>query len=177
MIVACDTREQKGAHVERQLQALGAQTVRTKLYVGDYARLDDMTLCIDRKKDLNEVESNLVHQHERFRAECIRAKENGIRLVVVVEHGHGVETLEDVRAWENPRLKRWEYVRGAHEHGKLTGVRIQPHPPASGPRIAAIMETMAARYGVEWAFCEKCRTGNTIMQMLCKPADAKGERL
>lgn len=73
-----------------------------KLYCGDYQSLDNAKLCIDRKKDLQELCGNVCQQHERFKAELIRAREAGIQLplqiVALPYHLHlagVVERLED----------------------------------------------------------------------------------
>ena len=39
--------------------------------------------------------NNVTHQH-RFREELVRAKEHGIKLIILVEHGAEIQTMEDV---------------------------------------------------------------------------------
>ncbi|MEG2274176.1 MAG: hypothetical protein RSC44_02485, partial [Clostridia bacterium] len=83
MIIQCDTRQQDSKHIlkEQYFASVGIKCVRSKLFVGDYTRLDNQTICVDSKQDLVEVAGNICgKQHERFRAECIKAKENGIQL-------------------------------------------------------------------------------------------------
>jgi hypothetical protein len=109
--------------------------------------LDNQTVCIDRKQDLQELAGNLCQQHERFRAEMVRAQDVGIRLIFLIEHSATIKSLDDVRNWVNPRLKT--------------------SPKAiTGARMAAIMETMAQKYGVEWRFCDKKSTGRLICEIL-----------
>ena len=81
MIVLEDTRNKpdKNAHIRQQLEDLGYKVERTKLWIGDYTFPTNQSICIDTKKDMNEIEGNLIHDHERFKAECIRAKEAGIK--------------------------------------------------------------------------------------------------
>ena len=145
-VVMVDTREQKN-HVTDYLNKHGISNVRSKLIVGDYTLVNDQSLCIDRKHNLQEVCGNLCQQHERFRAEIMRAKDVGIRLVFLVEHGSGVMMLEDVQAWENPRLKTSPYA--------LSGVGLYRR-----------MLTIQNKYGVEWRFCDKRSTGRIICEML-----------
>jgi ERCC4-type nuclease len=145
--VQVDSREQKWAHVDAYFKAHNIAIVPNKMFVGDYTRLDNQTVCIDRKKDLQEVAGNLCQQHERFRAECIRAQAVGIRLIFLVEHSTMIKSIDDVREWNNPRL------------------RTSPKA-ITGARMAAIMETMADKYGVEWRFCCKRDTGKMICELL-----------
>lgn len=145
-VVMVDTREQKN-HVAAYLAAHGIQFVRSKLFVGDYARLDDQTLCVDRKQNLSEVCGNLCQQHVRFRSELDRARKAGIKLVFLVEHGRGVRGLEDVREWKNPRLE------------------VSPYA-LDGPGLYRRMVTVREKYGVEWIFCDKRSTGKKICELL-----------
>ena len=52
-----DTRQKKGKdeHVLEYFKEQGINVVRSKLYVGDYALLHDMTISIDRKMDMLEI--------------------------------------------------------------------------------------------------------------------------
>ena len=113
MQVQVDTREhaKEWERIKGQFDALGVQYFRSKMYVGDYQSLDNPRLVIDRKKDLQEICGNVSSkQHERFKAELLRAKEQGIKLVILCEHGADIKTLEDVFFWKNPRKYqiRWK---------------------------------------------------------------------
>lgn len=121
--------------------------IRSKLYVGDYQRIDNGLLVVDRKQNLAEIAGNLTQQHERFRAELERAKKAGIRVVVLCEHGGQIRSVDDVAAWKNPRLRE--------SPGALTG-----------ERMAKIMRTMSERYSVEWRFCDKRQTAKKILEIL-----------
>ena len=153
MVIQCDSREQRWANVRNYLDANGIKWTRSKVVVGDYIRMDNAMLSVDRKRDLQEVAQNLTQQHERFRRECVKAQDLGIRLIVLIEHGRGINNLDDVRAWVNPRLE------------------VSPYA-VTGSRLAATMETMARKYGVEWRFCQKQDTGKVIVQIL-QDADAQ----
>lgn len=144
--IIVDTREQKYSHVTAAFDRLGVPWVRSKLLTGDYTRIDTMTTCVDRKKDLIEVCSNLCQQQERFRRELMRAKETGIRLIILVESMH-VKTLEDVKAWVNPRLKTSPYS-------------------LSGEALYKRMRTIAESYSVEWQFCAHQSAGRRILELL-----------
>lgn len=84
MQIQVDTREHKKEweRVQKQFDQMeGIQYFRSKLYVGDYQSLDNPRLVIDRKKDLQELCGNVAQQHERFKAELIRAMQAGIQVV------------------------------------------------------------------------------------------------
>ena len=158
MTVIVDTREHPQA-IKRILQYFedqGIQVVRSKLYVGDYQEISNGLLVVDRKQNLVELAGNLTQGHKRFKDELERAKQAKIRLVVLCEHGGQIRSLEDVAAWQNPRLKE--------------------SPNAiTGERMARIMETMTDRYGVEWMFCDKRQTGRRILEILKGGQDAEEE--
>ena len=154
--VQIDTREHAHAihRILKTFDEAGVQHISSKLYVGDYQRLDNGLLVVDRKQNLAEIAGNLTQQHERFRAELERAKQAKIRLVMLCEHGGQIRSIEDVAAWKNPRLKE--------SPGALTG-----------ERMAKIMQTMTERYGVEWRFCDKRQTGKRILEILQEGVDGK----
>lgn len=170
MIFIHDTRDKPGKHdnVDSFLLAQGHKIVRSKLFVGDISLLDNQSVCIDLKQGLNEVESNLTHQHERFRAECIRAQENGIRLIVLVQE-KGIQALDDVATWRNPRRTRWDKISQEHAFGRKLHIEISKKPPLSGETMAKQMRAMNERYQVEWAFCAKEETGRKICALLGVP--------
>lgn len=149
MQIQIDTREHASERdrIEAQLDAVGVQHFRSKLYVGDYMSLDNPRKVIDRKKDLGELCNNVTQQHERFRAELVRAKENGIQVIILCEHGGNIRQLEDVFFWENPR-------------------RRHSQKATSGAQLFRSLCTMRDRYGVQFAFCDKRQTGREIVRLL-----------
>lgn len=149
MTIQIDTREHKFelARIQRQIEREGVSTFLSKLDVGDYMSIDNPTLCIDRKKDLQELCGNVTQQHERFRRELIRAIDHGIHLIILIEHGADIQNLEDVYFWENPR-------------------REKSPKATSGEQLYKSLVTMQERYGVEFAFCDKRHTGQTIIKLL-----------
>ena len=148
MIIFEDTRNkpEKNKHIREQLEALGYKVERTKIYCGDYTFPTNQSICVDTKKDMHEVESNLIHDHERFKNECIRAKDAGIKLVVLIQDPK-IKQLSDVFAWYNIR-KKWS------------------PKAASGKQLAKMMYTMADKYGVHWRFTTAENCGKTIVGLL-----------
>lgn len=149
MNIQIDTREKERAirKIVETFNNLGVGYFSSKLYVGDYMSLDNPKLIIDRKQNLLEVSNNVCQDHERFRAELKRASDAGIHLIILVEHGESIKTLEDVIFWENPRSKM--------------------SPKAmNGERLYKVLNTIERKYGCEFLFCDKENTGNEIVRLL-----------
>lgn len=149
MIVQIDTREKEHA-IEKILETFNNNNIKyvsSKMYVGDYQNLQDGSVVVDRKQNLSEICSNVCQQHERFKAELVRAQEAGIKIYILCEHGKGITTLDDVKTWINPRLKK--------------------SPKAlTGEKLYKIMKTQEERYGVKYLFCDKEETGKKIIELL-----------
>lgn len=152
MTIWCDSREKPRA-ITKILDEFDRQGVKwfvSKLPVADYMNMDNPRLVIDRKQNLNELCNNVVQEHKRFAAELSKAKEMGIHVVVLCEHGKNIKSLNDVINWQNPRLK-------------------QSPMAVSGERLFRILSTMQnnkERYDVEFLFCEKSETGKRIIEIL-----------
>lgn len=142
-IIIEDTRNQIKKHELKHKfwDKIGQKYIRTKLYVGDYSRLDNQTICIDTKKDLLEVASNICGKsHERFRNELIRATECGIKLIILIETSWTRETA-------------WGWT------SKYTKVK--------GSTLMKAMISMEKKYGVEFVFCPKQQSAQKIIELLC----------
>ena len=149
MTIQVDSREKARAikKVLADFEKQGVNHFTSKLYVGDYMSLDNPRLIVDRKQNLLEVATNLVQQRERFIAEIKRANAAGIKLIFLVEHGYGIETLEDVAKWENPRLKESKFA-------------------ISGERLYKMISMLCANHNIEFLFCDKNQTGEKIIELL-----------
>lgn len=143
MIIVEDTRNQLGKHkqLNADLRQMGYEVIRNKLYVGDYARLDNQTVCIDTKKNWRELASNICGtQHERFRWECVRAQNAQISLIILVEEEIPVEI------WKSRPQAGKKVIQGTI--------------------LAKAMQTMTERYGVEFRHCKKTETAKKIVEIL-----------
>lgn len=109
--------------------------------------LDNPRVVVDRKQNLTEVCANVCQDHDRFRAELLRAQEQGIKVYVLTEHGNGVESLEDVIWWMNPRLK------------------VSPKA-ITGEKLYRILQTLERKYECKFVFCTKEQTGAKILELL-----------
>lgn len=173
MIILADTRQQDGKHKakEKWFSDHEIEVRRTKLYVADYTLPADQSVCIDTKKDIQELVSDICgKQHERFRSELLRAKEAGIKLIILVENdyecvyskngklieNHTINELKDLHKWVNPRL--WIFQRGKQKYPNATkGITLQK----------ACM-TMEKKYGCEFQFCSSSEAGSKIVELLTK---------
>ncbi len=167
MTIIEDTRQQADKHkIENaQLEKLGVKLLRNKLPVGDYANIKDLSVIIDSKKDLQECVGNICgKEHGRFRRECQLAQEHGIKLIILVEHGWGIKSIEDVALWRNPRIDTFERkIRSMQRKGISTaGMR----PPTSGETLSKAMRTMQDKYGVDFLFCSRGDAGKKIVELL-----------
>lgn len=167
-----DTRNpvEKHKNVHEWADREGVTIIRTKLLVGDYTLPTDQSVCVDTKSGMQEVYSNVVQEHERFRRELELAMQAGVKLIVLVEESD-IEELSGVVHWKNPRRERWFRVNAAHKAGKLKNVKQAKTPPLSSDRLFQMMQTMAERYGCEWRFCGKDRTGAVIWELLNQTGD------
>ena len=164
MQIQVDSREHKAEweRIQKQFDDMGIKYFRSKMYVGDYQSLDNPRLVIDRKKNLQELCGNVCQQHERFKAELIRALQQNIKIVILVEHGEDVKTLEDVWFWENPRKHeiRWRMVNGKRVR------TVQSEKAVDGSQLYRSLKTIKDRYNVDFVFCAKEQTGQKIVEIL-----------
>ena len=164
MNIQVDSREHESEwkRISKQFDDLGVKYFRSKLYVGDYQSLDNPRLVIDRKKDLQELCGNVCQQHERFKAELIRAMQNGIKIVILCEHGEDIHTMEDVYFWQNPRKyqMRWKTVNGKRIKEVISAKAVD------GCQLYKSLCTIRDRYNVDFVFCQKHETGQKIIEIL-----------
>lgn len=176
MIIQVDSREKtdKIKKIVEEFDRRGIQHPRSKLIVGDYMNYDNPRVIVDRKRNLSEVCINLTQksEHDRFQREAKRAQELGIELIVLVEDGTKIKSLEDVKSWINPRRRIYckkygiplggDVEREIAEFVRHGGVK----PPVPGPQLAKTMQTMSEKYGIRWEFCCKNDTGKRIIELL-----------
>lgn len=152
MTILVDSREKPRAitKIIDTFDERGVKWIVNKLPVADYMSLDNPKITVDRKQNLNELCNNVCQDHKRFAAELMLAKELGIHIVVLVEHGNGINCLADVLDWVNPRLKESPMA-------------------VSGERLFKILSTMQCNtnlYDCEFQFCDKSETGQRIIEIL-----------
>lgn len=198
MVLIEDKAQQNGKHRIKHIwwERNGVLWERYPLPVGDYIIANEQVLdvivrkqkrgtdvkkmdflgtyqvCVDTKKDMQEIVGNICgQQHARFRDECILAQNNGIKLYVLIENEDGIQRIEDIFRWHNPRLDI--YVRdeskmyGYYRNGMPKYGRKKKYPNATtGHTLAKAMMTMRGKYGVEFLFCRPEESGKRILSIL-----------
>lgn len=168
MNIQVDSREHESEwnRISKQFDELGVKYFRSKLYVGDYQSMDNTRLVVDRKKDLQELYGNICAQHERFKRELLKAMEQGIKIVILCEHGEDVKSLEDVYFFYQPPRKRWRVVK-KEVNGKEVKVRESyMQKEINGKSMYKSFCTIRDRYNVDFVFCTKEETGRKIVEIL-----------
>lgn len=145
-----DTRQQKDQHEIKHnyFSDNGIDLIRCKLPFGDYAL--PPRVAVDTKKGLSEIANNICgarDEHQRFKRECILARDAGCKLVFLIENDEGISDINQVHLWKNPRT---------------------PFNPkcVQGDRLEKAMKTMSERYGCVFLFCSFSDTGRMIMEIL-----------
>lgn len=154
MTIIEDTRQQRGKHDLKAayFEQAGVKVIRSKLPVGDYALLNDLSVIVDTKKSIQEIIGNVTKDHARFVRECDFAEENGIMLYILIEDNK-VTCIEDLYGWYNFRLK------------------FSPQA-TRGSTLAKILHGIEVRHGVSFQFCKKEDAGKRILELLGGPPDA-----
>ena len=149
MIIQIDSRE-KAHIIEKIIRYFDDQRIKhisSKLVVGDYMNMDNSKLVVDRKHNLSELANNLTNDSGRFMREVRLAKELGIHLVVLCEHGGWCKSIRDVKDWHNPM------------QGKIPFA-------ISGKELMERIYKVHIAYGVDFLFCDKRCTGRRNLEIL-----------
>lgn len=145
MKIIVDTREKPQAihNILAYFERHGIETERAALKTGDYMMDGQPDLIIDRKQNLGELAHNLLSpDRARFYREVRRARAEGIRLIILCEHGPDIKTFSDVKTW-------------VPKYGK-----------ANGKALAGAIFRLEIGYGVPVLYCSKQSTGKRIVQIL-----------
>ena len=156
MILLCDTRQQAGKHrnIEAYCRKNKILMQRQKLDVGDYMIKDGLPISVDTKQNMLELCKDVMSSdHRRFRAECIRAKNLGIQLVILVE-----EELPfgKVDLWQVPT---WESSNQWHRYG-------DPMTLVDPKALRKALITMTVKYGVIFRFCSRRQSPSRVIKYL-----------
>ncbi len=138
-----DSREKKNSHILAYFDRHNIEYEVRKLDVGDYM-FDGGAVSVDRKQNLDEVAHNLMNKSDksRFWKEVRRAREKGIRLIVLCEHGGKIHSIKDVATWHS----KYSAINGRNLMEELYRVHIA--------------------YNVDFLFCDKRSTGKRIIELL-----------
>lgn len=168
--IVTDTRQQAGKHVikDEWWASHGVSTIRRKLDFGDYMA-EGSNVSVDTKRSISEIAQNINGKnHERFKRECLRARDAGYRLVILVENRENVHDIDGLRKWMNDHCRTCGTRRSVHCN-PYDGAKCPRHntrKPIQGPRLAKAMQTMSDRYGVQFMFCKPSETAQIICELL-----------
>ena len=148
MVLLEDTRNKPGQHknIEAYCRQQGIEIIRTILLVGDYQISNKGDISVDTKYGVPELASDIFQQHERFRAECERAKRCDIQLIILTE-----EVLP------GGRLDLWKSPLGRDGKPKY---KFDPSI------LRKAMITMQEKYGVKFRFCSRRQSPARIIKYL-----------
>ena len=176
MIILSDSRQQKGKHTikEKWFADNGIELRTTKLYVGDYTLPTDQSICVDTKKDIQELIGDICGKsHERFREELIRAQESNIKLIILTEDDGGycdrkqtiynkpVTCIDDLASWRNPRAFIW--IKGQQKYPNAT----------KGITLMKCLKTMEKKYNCQFLFVRSKKAGEKIIEILTNNSKGK----
>ena len=153
--IIVDSRQQDGKHdiKHKQMQDMGYKLLTSKLPLGDYAFINDLSVVVDTKKDILELIMDMHKDHKRFRNECILALENKIQLFIMVEE---IPPNNRIDEWKSPI---WKSDTRYHSKGqKVTNTDMVAFRKS--------LITMQEKYGVKFLFCDKKDTGKKIVELL-----------
>lgn len=144
MKLIVDSREKKWEHIAEYFEKQGIEYEVRKLDVGDYMIEGQSGITVDRKRNLAELSRNLMNpkDHSRFWKEIRRAREQGIKLYILCEHGGKIKSIKDVALWND----------------KYSGV--------TGRALMDALYKLHIAWGVQILFCKKSQTGKKIIEIL-----------
>ena len=150
MVIIEDSRQQANKHElkHKRWAELGVPLTRSKVVVGDYCL--PPAVAVDTKASMSEIAQNIGggrKEHERFIREIKLARDIGTQLYILVENEDGIEELDEVHTWLNPRTE-------------FSPECIQ------GPRLEKAMRTIQERYGCTFLFCAPEDAADMIVDLL-----------
>ena len=148
MILIEDSRQQAGKHknIEDYCRRKGIVMIRKALPCGD--------VIVDTKQDLMELCKDVMsNDHRRFRRQCEKAQEMGLKLIILVEEAVPYGRVD---MWNVPI---WRSSSKFHRYG-------QPMTMVKPETFQKALKTMTEKYGVQFRFCNKRQTPERIIKYL-----------
>ena len=192
MLIYEDKGNKEGKHIikNKWWSEQGVEIVRIPLPVGDYVmnnpKIEDVisrkakrgvdlkkmdfmgtyNISVDSKQSIMELISDFQAEHERFRDELLLAKNNGIKLYIVVEndfqwisqkkniYNTPVKEIKDLFRWKNPRAFIFKQGKQAYPNC------------AKGSWLAKCCMTVEEKYGCKFVFCTPEESAKVITKLL-----------
>lgn len=148
LVIKMDTREKinKKTQLLKYFDNHNIKVERIKLDVGDYSIKGYDGVSVDLKQDITEIATNMFCDKDRFERECIRAKNNNILLIFLIQEKCDKIKLLKWRAKEKINGKRFLNVYGWQIYNE--------------------MKIYVKLFGVKFRFCHKLSTGKTLLDIL-----------
>ena len=151
IVLIQDTREKVGKHnnIIRYCKSNGIEIIRKTLQVGDYMlgeKCGDTVIPISKisvdikSLGLTELATDLTKDEQALNKKYRKSYEQGIKLYVLIEEQF--DSIYDIAKWKNP-------------HGKI-----------GGRKLLDKMHRLTMMYGVQFVYCDKSHTGETIIKLL-----------
>lgn len=123
-------------------------------------------LVVDTKYGMQEIYGDIIGKdHYRFTDSLMLAQNNNIKMIVLIEEP-GLNSVDDVANWKNPRREKWFKFNSMHKVGKAMSVKIPKQPPVASDVLMKAMKTIEEKYGVEFQFCEPNDAGARVLEIL-----------
>jgi len=146
-----DSNNKVGKHIAKNnyWKSKGIEVDRShRLIVGDYMLSIDGNISVDTKQNIQELATNMFCDRIRFQKECIRAKNNNILLIFLIEEPFTKDQLLSWKSKSDSNGKRYLNV--------------------SGKQILDEMRKYIRLFGVKFRCCHKLSSGKTILNLLEK---------
>lgn len=138
-----DSREKKNEHIINYFQRHNIEFEIKKLDIADYCNTENPQIVIDRKQNLQELAQNLCSKDSsRFWKEIRNSSKQELRLIILIEHGGQIKSIQDVVNWKS-------------KYSQINGKQLQ-----------AEMYRIGIAYNINWMFCDKRSTGRIIYEIL-----------
>jgi hypothetical protein len=153
LILYEDTRQKVGKHITKNKywKNHNITVVRQKLYVGDYVfepNIENCKVSIDTKQNILELVCDMWCDSKRFQKECIKAKNNNITLIFLIEE-----------KFDKEQLLNWQ---------SRTDMKGKKYINISGKQIYYKMLEYIKLYGCKFKCCHKNSSGKIIIEILTK---------
>lgn len=181
MVIYVDTKEKKCEHITSYFQEIDQPFVRKGLRTADYTSDNPNGILIERKRSILEIASNIGMHHTRFNAELKRAKENGDKVVIIIEEPYRATAKKVVeRAFR--KLSTWVAPQDVEMVDEMKTRCLQEIKTCDDLKLLNFWsdrkcciqgDTLYKHclnyidwYGVEFVFCEPKNTGKIILEKL-----------
>jgi hypothetical protein len=141
MVILCDTRQQKGKHlnIERYCLENNIEMIPQCLSVRDYI-LPNGKIAVDTKQSVLELANDLYKDQCVFNRKYKKSWREKIKLYILVEES--ISCLQDLILWEN-------------KHSRI-----------KGRYLVELMHNVQTSYGVDFVFCSKSETPKKLFELL-----------